>query len=218
MPTTNILLVHGAWVDASSWNGVITVLQEAGYPVLAVQLPLSSLDEDIATTKAALASLNGPTVLVGHSYGGAVISGAATDEPNVVGLVYVAAYALDEGESVFDINNRFPATEGVQHIRQGYIPNSIWVDPAAFPQFFAPDVDPTLARVLAVVQKPQSLKGGVLGKPAWRSLPAGTLFPPTTRSSTRKPSSGWPSGSAQPFPAYLPATLRRYLTRTKWLR
>jgi pimeloyl-ACP methyl ester carboxylesterase len=171
MAATNIVLVHGAWVDASSWSRVITILQAAGYSVLAPQLPLTSLDDDIAVTKAALASLTGPTILVGHSYGGVVISGAGSEADNVSGLVYVAAYALDEGESVFDINQRFPATACVQHIRPSYLPNTIWIDPAAFPRFFAPDIDPALARVLAVVQKPQSLAGGVLSNPAWKNLP-----------------------------------------------
>ena len=97
-PKANVLLVHGAWVDGSSWSQVIAILQRRGYNVVAVQLPLTSLAEDVAWTRHVLAErLQGPTVLAGHSYGGAVISGAATGVENVIGLVFASAFAPDEG-------------------------------------------------------------------------------------------------------------------------
>ena len=100
-PKANVLLVHGAWVDGSSWSQVIAILQRRGHNVVAVQLPLTSLAEDVAWTRHVLAErLQGPTVLAGHSYGGAVISGAATGVENVIGLVFASAFAPDEGESL----------------------------------------------------------------------------------------------------------------------
>src|SRR5215471_4463595 len=106
---TNIVLVHGAFVDASSWSDVTLLLQQAGHRVLAVQLPLTSLADDVDVTRQALASLSGPTVLVGHSYGGAVITGAG-NASNVVSLVYIAAHALAQGESAAEISSRYPTT------------------------------------------------------------------------------------------------------------
>ncbi len=96
----NIVLVHGAWADGSSWSGVIERLQAANYHVTAVQLPLTSLADDVASVRQVLNLQTGPTLVVGHSYGGVVIGELGTDAPNVVGLVYVAAFALDEGGSV----------------------------------------------------------------------------------------------------------------------
>ena len=96
----NIILVHGAWADASSWSKVIPILQKAGHRVIAVQLPEHSLADDVATVKRAIQLVGGPTVLVGHSYGGEVITNAAYNNPNVKGLVYVAAFAPNEGQSL----------------------------------------------------------------------------------------------------------------------
>jgi pimeloyl-ACP methyl ester carboxylesterase len=121
-PKANVLLVHGAWVDGSSWSRVIPILQQRGHNVLAVQLPLTSLPEDVAWTRHVLAErLQGPTVLAGHSYGGAVISGAATGVDNVIGLVFAAAFAPDS---------------------LGFV----WFDPAAVPTFFAQDLPVREAR------------------------------------------------------------------------
>ena len=96
---TNIVLVHGGWADGSSWNKVIPILQEAGHKVIAVQLPLHSLSDDVETVKRAISRVGGPVTLVGHSYGGAVITNAAHNNPNVTGLVYIAAFAPDQGLS-----------------------------------------------------------------------------------------------------------------------
>ena len=172
----NIVLVHGAFCDGSSWSSVIPLLQDAGdagHTVIAVQLPLNGLSNDVATTRSALASLSGPTILVGHSYGGAVVTGAG-NAPNVVGLVYVAAYVPAEGETLQDLNGRFAGTEGQQHIGPSYLENTVWIAPAVFPQVFAADVDPVQARIMATVQKPTGF--GCLveksGPAAWQHLPS----------------------------------------------
>jgi pimeloyl-ACP methyl ester carboxylesterase len=170
---TNVVLVHGAWADGSSWGKVITLLQNKGFNVTAVQLPLTSLDDDIVTTKNFLAAQKGPTVLVGHSYGGAVITGAASDASDVKALVFIAAFGLDEGESLEGLSNQGPATAGAAQIRpdeHGFL----WIDRDGFPAVFAADVDPVEARVMAAVQKPLSLKSFTAksGPPAWKHLPS----------------------------------------------
>ena len=113
----NIVLVHGAWADGSSWSKVIPLLQERGYNVTAVQIPLTSLADDAAVTRRVLAMQNGPTILVGHSYGGVVITEAGDNASNVVGLVYISAYAPDEGEVLGELNERMPAASGQANIR-----------------------------------------------------------------------------------------------------
>jgi pimeloyl-ACP methyl ester carboxylesterase len=170
---TNIVLVHGAWADGSSWSKVIQLLQQQELNVTAVQLPLTSLDDDVAVTRNALEIQNGPTVLVGHSYGGLVITGAANQEPNVTALVYFAAFGLDEGESIDALSQQGPATPGAAQIRpdkHGFL----WIDPAGFPQVFAAHVDPVEARVMAVTQKPLSIKSftAKCGPPAWKHIPS----------------------------------------------
>ena len=103
---TNIVLVHGAWADGSSWGKVIPFFQQKGFNVTAAQIPLTSLADDIVVTRNLLAAQKGPTVLAGHSYAGVVISGAANDAPNVKALVYIAAFGLDEGESIDALSKR----------------------------------------------------------------------------------------------------------------
>ena len=168
---TNVVLVHGAWADGSCWSKVSPPLQEKGFNVSAVQLPLTSLTDDIAVTRRMLAAQRGPTVLVGHSYGGAVITGAANDEPNVTALVYIAAFGLDEGESLESLSQQGPASAGAAQIRpddQGFL----WIDRDGFPQAFAADVDPAEARVMAAVQKPLGVKAfrERSGPPAWKHI------------------------------------------------
>ena len=106
----SIILVHGAWADGSSWSKVISILQSQGFSVTAVQNPLKSLDEDVTTTKRAIESQTGTVILVGHSYGGAVITEAAAENPKVKGLVYVAAFAPDAGETLGGLVERFAPT------------------------------------------------------------------------------------------------------------
>jgi pimeloyl-ACP methyl ester carboxylesterase len=153
----NIVLVHGAWADGSTWSKVITLLQKQEFNVSAVQLPLTSLDDDMSATRNLLAIQKGPTVLVGHSYGGAVITNAANNAPNVAALVYIAAFGLDEGESLESLAKQGPLTAGAAQIRpddHGFL----LINPAGFPQAFAADVDPIEARVMAVTQRPFSLR------------------------------------------------------------
>src|SRR5882762_7531790 len=109
---TNIVLVHGAWADGSSWGKVIPFLQQKGFNVTAAQIPLTSLADDIVVTRNLLAAQKGPTVLAGHSYAGVAISGAANDAPNVKALVHIAAFGLDEGESIDVLSKQGPAPAG----------------------------------------------------------------------------------------------------------
>ena len=170
----NVLLVHGAFVDASSWSKVIPLLQASGYHALAVQNPLTSFQEDVTTTSQALASLSGPTILVGHSYGGNVISNVGRTAKNVLSMVYIAAFAPEEGESIQSINAHFPAPPLAKHLVPSYRAGFIWIDPAAFPQNFIQDVEPTEARALAVAQKPiaPGFFAAPSGTPTWKQVPS----------------------------------------------
>jgi len=173
----NIVLVHGAWADGSSWSKVIPLLQEKGYNVTAVQITLTSLADDVAATRRVLAMQNGPTILVGHSYGGVVITVAGANASNVTGLVYISAYAPDEGEVLGELNGRMPAASGQVNLRpdaEGFL----WVDPKAFPESFAQDVDPAQARVMSSVQKPLSASvfGEKVTQAAWKSKPSWYLI------------------------------------------
>jgi len=157
----------------SSWSKVIPILQNQGFNVVAAQIPLTSLDDDIGMTKNLLASQKGPTILVGHSYGGVVISGAANDATNVVALVYIAAFALDEGESIESLGKQGPAPAGAAHIRpddEGFL----WIDRDGFSQAFASDVDPIEARIMAAVQKPLSVNRSRQS----RVRPPGSIYRP----------------------------------------
>jgi pimeloyl-ACP methyl ester carboxylesterase len=169
----NIVLVHGAWADGSSWSAIIERLQAQGYNVLAPQFPLTSLADNVARLHQALATLTGPTILVGHSYGGQIITAGGTDQPNVVGLVYVAAFGLDEGESIGALLQSAPPGPALQHLNidaQGFA----WLPQDDFVTYFASDVDPAQANVMYAVQQPASvtLFDDVMGVPAWKSLPS----------------------------------------------
>jgi pimeloyl-ACP methyl ester carboxylesterase len=166
----NVVLVHGAWADGSSWSEVIQLLQAAGLNVTAVQNPLTSLADSVAETRRALALQDGPTVLVGHSWGGTVVSEAGTD-PKVTALVYVAARAPDAGEDFVALSGKFPtmpARAGVQE-HDGYTKLS----EEAFLRYFANGVARAKAEVLYAVQEPTaaSLFGGRTTVAAWRSKP-----------------------------------------------
>jgi len=169
----NVTLVHGAWADGSCWSKVIPLLQARGITVSAAQIPLTSLADDIAVTKRLLALQKSPTVLVGHSYGGAVISGAATGESGVKALVYVTAFGLDEGESLDSLSKQGPPPAGAAAVEPdafGYL----WINRGKFRQAFAADVTADEAAVMAVVQRPLSVTAFTdkAGAPAWKHLPS----------------------------------------------
>jgi pimeloyl-ACP methyl ester carboxylesterase len=167
----NVVLVHGAWADGSSWSKVIPRLQAAGLHVTAVQNPLTSLEDSVAATRRALAQQDGPTVLVAHSWGGTVISEVGND-PKVTGLVYIAARAPDAGEDFVALSQKFPTgpvRAGVQE-HDGFTRLS----EDAFLKYFANGVDRKTAEVLYAVQEPTaaSLFAGRTTAAAWRSKPS----------------------------------------------
>jgi pimeloyl-ACP methyl ester carboxylesterase len=174
---TNVVLVHGAWADGTSWSKVIPQLEAKGINVTAVQIPLTSLADDAATTRRQLVRQPGPTILVGHSYAGFVITEAG-NAPNVVGLVYVSSYGPGEGESHDDLVKKFPAAPGVSVIRLGE-DGFLLIERDKFAEMFAQDVDPAQAEIMAVVQKPLSKTkcfGVPVGHPAWKSKPSSFLL------------------------------------------
>jgi pimeloyl-ACP methyl ester carboxylesterase len=169
----NVLLVHGAWADGSCWAKVIPLLQAKGLRVTAAQIPLTSLYDDVAVTKRLLATISAPTILVGHSYGGAVITAAGGDNPNVKGLVYIAAFGLDEGESLASLSQQGPAPAGASAVEpdaQGFL----WINRARFHGAFAADATEAEAAVMAVVQKPLGVASftASCGVPAWKTVPS----------------------------------------------
>ncbi|SUA79708.1 Alpha/beta hydrolase family [Nocardia otitidiscaviarum] len=179
----NVLLVHGAWADASSWAPVIELLHRDGFgTVVASQLSLRTFADDVATVARDLDLLAGPTIVAGHSYGGAVISQAAAGRADVTGLVYVAAYAPKAGQSAFAINQEFgAASQGAAdlvNIGADDAPDLV-LDRARFHADFCADLPATQAAVLAAVQKPTSvlsLAGAGDAVPAWETLRANTWY------------------------------------------
>jgi pimeloyl-ACP methyl ester carboxylesterase len=170
----NIVLVHGAWADGSCWSAVIERLQTDGYHVTAPQFPESSLAADVDRLRQVLDRQDGPTILAGHSYGGQIMTALGTDAPNVAGLVYIAAFGLDEGESIGGLLAQGgPPTPALAHLdidKQGFA----WVPEDDFVNHFAADVDPVKARVMFAVQQPlaTSTFEDVMGVPAWKSHPS----------------------------------------------
>src|SRR6202040_3450826 len=168
----NIVLVHGGFVDGAGWEGVYRSLKKDGYNVSIVQNPTLSLADDVAVTKRTLASQDGPVILVGHSYGGAVITEAGND-PKVVGLVYITAFAPDKGESVATLIKDPPPGAPVPPIQppqDGYL----FLDKAKFPASFAGDVDAEKAAFMADSQVPWGMGAisGAISEPAWRTKPS----------------------------------------------
>jgi pimeloyl-ACP methyl ester carboxylesterase len=170
--TNNVVLVHGGFVDGSGWDGVFRALRKDRFNVGIVQNPTISLVDDVKATKRVVASMNGPVVLVGHSYGGVVITEAGND-PNVVGLVYVAAFAPDKGESVGSLIKDPPPGAPVPPIlapQDGYL----FLDREKFAASFAADVDPVMAEFMAASQVPWGLEAlnGAVTQPAWKTKPS----------------------------------------------
>jgi len=168
----NVVLVHGGFVDGSGWQGVHELLTHDGYNVSVVQNPTISLADDVAVTKRTLAAQNGPAILVGHSYGGVVITEAGS-HPNVAGLVYIAAFAPDRGESVSALIKNPPPGAPVPPIlppQDGFL----FLDRAKFREAFAADVTPDAAAFMADSQVPWGLEAlnGAVGEPAWRTKPS----------------------------------------------
>jgi pimeloyl-ACP methyl ester carboxylesterase len=169
----NIVLVHGAWADGSSWSGVIERLQADGYHVSSPQFPLTSLADDVARLRQVLDHQDGPTIVAGHSYGGQIMTALGTDVPNVAGLVYIAAIAPDQGESLGALLSQGPVTPALEHLftdKQGFS----WLSEDDFVNHFAADVDPRKAKVMYAVQQglATSILGDVMGVPAWKTLPS----------------------------------------------
>jgi pimeloyl-ACP methyl ester carboxylesterase len=180
MPT--VVLVHGAWADSSSWDGVIDRLRRAGYPVIAAADPLQGVAQDSAAVASLLRTIKGPIVLVGHSYGGAVITNAAAGNANVKALVYIAAFAPDKGESVNDLIHRtvahpipdLPVVPYTVQNANGTTDTNVIIDRTKFRQVFAGDVKPTLAAEMAATQRPAAI--GAVTEPsqhaAWHTIPS----------------------------------------------
>jgi pimeloyl-ACP methyl ester carboxylesterase len=174
--TKNVVLVHGGFVDGSGWEGVYSLLRKDKYNVAIVQNPTISLAGDVAATKLVIDEQDGPVILVGHSYGGAVITEAGTD-PKVVGLVYIAAFAPDKGESVNSLIKDPPPDAPVPPIlppKDGYL----FLDKSKFPASFAGDVDAEKAAFMADSQVPWGVQalGGEITEPAWKSKPSWYLL------------------------------------------
>src|SRR3989454_2371041 len=173
MSATNLVLVHGAWADGSSWSGVIERLQADGYNVTAPQFPMTALAADVARLRQVLARQPGPTVVVGHSYGGQIMTALGADAPNVVGLVYIAAFGLDQGESLGALLSQGPVTPALVHMftdGQGFA----WLSEDDFVNHFAGDVEPAKARVMYAVQQALAATAfnDVMDVPAWKSVPS----------------------------------------------
>jgi pimeloyl-ACP methyl ester carboxylesterase len=169
----NIVLVHGAWAEGSCWSDVIERLQPEGHRVTAPQFPMGALADDVARLRQVLNRQDGPTVVAGHSYGGQIMTALGTDAPNVVGLVYIAAFALDQGESIGAGLAEGPPTPAIANLdidEHGYA----WLTEEDFVGHFAADVDPIKARVMHAVQQPLAVSAleEKMGTPAWKSVPS----------------------------------------------
>ena len=185
-PTTlpTVALVHGAFAESASWNGVISALQDRGYSTIAIANPLRGLQEDAAYVRSVLESLPGPVVVAGHSYGGSVMSEAADGLPGVRALVFVASFSLEAGESTAELANKFPGNQlgaalaPVQFpISNGGTGTDLYIQTDKFHDIFAADVAPDVAALMAATQRPIAATAleGKATRAAWRSIPSWTL-------------------------------------------
>ncbi len=177
-----VVLVHGAFADSSSWDGVTAKLQADGYKVVAAANPLRSVKGDADSVSGVIKGIDGPVVLVGHSYGGAVITTAAQGNANVKGLVYVAAFAPEAGENALELSGRFPGgTLGGALAAPVTLPDGgkdLYIDQAKFHQQFAADVPKAKARLMAAGQRPiaEAALKEASGTPAWKSVPSYFIY------------------------------------------
>ena len=172
-PLKTVVLVHGAFADASSWSRIIPILERDGYFVTAVQIPLTSLSDDVATAKRVVDALKGPAVLVGHSYGGAVITGAAAGSSNIKALVYLAAFGPEAGEPLGAPGKNFAQPP----LNSALVPDSagfLYIDRTKFHDAFCKDLPDAEARVMAATQKPlhNSVFEASVPAAAWKSIPS----------------------------------------------
>ncbi|HEY6645428.1 alpha/beta hydrolase [Povalibacter sp.] len=177
-----VVLVHGAFADASSWNGVIRILEKEGYPIVAAANPLRSVKGDAAYVSDIVASIESPVVLVGHSYGGMVISEAAKGNSNVKSLVYVAAFAPAAGETSLGLSNKFPgSTLGAAIAKPVALPGGgkdLYIQQEKFPGQFAADVAKSEARLMAATQRPiaEVALNEAASEPAWKNIPSWFVY------------------------------------------
>ncbi|WP_329323454.1 MULTISPECIES: alpha/beta fold hydrolase [unclassified Streptomyces] len=183
-PKPTVVLVHGAFADSSSWNGVIERLRHEGYPVIAPANPLRGLAGDAAYIHSVLKSVSGPVVLVGHSYGGAVISEAAVDSPQVKALVYIAAFAPEKGESALELSNKFPGSTLGTALNPVSFPlpgggtgTDLYIKTDMFHHQFAADVPKRVTDLMAATQRPvaASALDEKATTPAWKTIPSWDL-------------------------------------------
>ena len=172
-----VVLVHAAWADGSSWNKVTRELQRKGLNVVAAQIPLTSFSEDVEVLRKVLRRPEGPVVLAGHSYGGAVVTAAAAGNPNVKALVYVAAIVPDEGETVGDVFHRVPPHPRAPQLHPD-VDGFLWLNVDAYRTAVAPDASSSETALMAATQKPISLRclGEPMTRPAWKEKPAWFLI------------------------------------------
>ncbi|WUE63502.1 alpha/beta hydrolase [Streptomyces europaeiscabiei] len=202
-PKPTVVLVHGAFADASGFNGVISRLQKAGFPVIAPANPLRDTADDAAYISSVLDTLPGPVILAAHSYGGIVTSNAARGHANVKALVYLGAFAPDKGESVLQLAERFPGSElGSALVQRPYPPLPDgrptvdgYIDPARFRAVFAADLPASQTRLMPPPSGPAASTASRAPAAPRRGRPSrpGTSSRPGTRSSRRPPSGSWPS-------------------------
>lgn len=171
-PKATIVLVHGAFADANCWSKVIPTLEQSGYRTIAVQNSLFSFDQDVETTRRVIDAQKGPVVVVGHSYGGAVMTSAALGASNVKALVYVAAFAPDQDEVIMPLLQKYPSKLG-----EALVPDAkgfLYIDRAKFKDAFAGDVNETERIVMETTQKPvnSTIFGHKFSTPAWKSIPS----------------------------------------------
>ncbi|WP_328834996.1 alpha/beta hydrolase [Streptomyces europaeiscabiei] len=185
-PKPTVVLVHGAFADASGFNDTIALLQKAGFPVIAPANPLRDTAGDAAYISSVVDTIPGPVILAAHSYGGIVITNAARGHANVKALVYMGAFAPDEGESALQLAGQFPGSElGAALIPRSYpVPGSEpgtdgYIDAAKFRAVFAADLPASRTRLMAATQRPGSVQGlsGPSGAPAWKTIPSWYLIP-----------------------------------------